>query len=45
MEYFNSMDFLEPKCRACGSVIEYGITTEFKDDIMSHICLSCGSPI
>ncbi|MBN2368058.1 hypothetical protein JXC34_03490 [Candidatus Woesearchaeota archaeon] len=42
MEYFNSVEFLEPKCPKCGIVLDYGTNTEFKDDVNAHVCLMCG---
>ncbi len=40
---FNSIDHLEgPKCPKCGAKIDYGLTTEWSDDVEAHICCSCG---
>ena len=41
MNYFNSPEHLEPKCPKCGIVIDYGVNTKFKDDVMSQVCMMC----
>jgi hypothetical protein len=40
---YDYLDYLNgPKCPNCGSKIDYGVTTEYSDELECHICLSCG---
>lgn len=41
INFFNSMDHLEPKCENCGSKIDYGVTTTFDEEIEAHRCNKC----
>jgi hypothetical protein len=43
MNYFDSVEFLEPKCPQCGIVLDYGQNTEYSDNVMSHVCLMCSA--
>ena len=38
---FNSVDYLEPRCKNCGSKIEYGITTYYDEKLETHKCSNC----
>ena len=38
---FNSMDHLEPRCKNCGSKIDYGTTTSYDDKAEAHRCNEC----
>ncbi|MCK4521584.1 MAG: hypothetical protein KAU20_03345 [Nanoarchaeota archaeon] len=42
IDFFNSIEYLEPRCPKCNIVIEYDVTTKFDERKGSHICLSCG---
>jgi len=42
LNFFNSMEYLEPKCPECGAVIDYGVSTKFDERKNAHICLKCG---
>lgn len=42
LNIFNSIEYLEPKCPNCRSVVDYGISTIFNERIMSHVC-KCGA--
>ena len=42
LNFFNSMEHLEPKCPSCKSNIEYGVTTKFDDEKEAHVCIKCG---
>jgi len=35
------VDFLEPKCPHCGTILAYGLNTEYKDEEQAHVCLMC----
>ncbi len=41
--FFEVLDYLEPRCGKCGAKIEYGLTTEFNEEKGCHMCLSCGT--
>jgi hypothetical protein len=43
INFFNSLDYLEPKCENCKVVLEYGINTKFDEEKDCHICMNCGS--
>ena len=45
MNYFNSIDHLEPKCSKCGIILDYGVNTFFKEDVMAHVCKACGNKV
>ncbi|MFP4403147.1 MAG: hypothetical protein ACOC3X_03630 [Nanoarchaeota archaeon] len=45
INFFNSVDFLEPKCKNCGFKIDYGVTTRWDDKINGHICIKCNKPL
>ncbi len=45
INFFNSMDYLEPKCPECKTKIEYGITTRYNEKLQTHVCLNCGHKI
>ena len=38
---YDSMDFLEPKCPKCGTLIEYGVSTTFDEKKNTHVCNKC----
>jgi hypothetical protein len=42
LNLFNSIEFLEPKCPNCGSVLDYGVNTNFDEKKGVHICIKCG---
>ncbi len=42
LNIFNSIEYLEPKCPECKTVIEYDVTTVFNERMMAHIC-RCGA--
>jgi hypothetical protein len=44
INFFNSVDFLEPKCKNCGFKIDYGVTTRWDDELACHICIKCNKP-
>ena len=41
---FNSVEFLEPRCPNCNTILKYGINTKF-DKKDNHICNNCGTTI
>jgi len=42
-DIFSSIEYLEPKCPKCGSVLKYGVNTQYDDEAKSHVCLKCGA--
>jgi len=45
IDFFNTLDLLEPKCPRCESKIEYGVTTDWDDGKKCHICKGCGEQL
>ena len=45
INYFNVVEYLEPKCPGCGVKLDYGVNTEYNEKINSHVCLNCGTKI
>jgi len=45
IDFFNSIDYLEPKCPKCGIKIDYGVNTTFDDSKEIHLCNKCGSEL
>jgi len=45
INFFNSLEYLEPRCKGCDTVLEYGINTSFDSVKDTHICNKCGSEI
>ncbi|MGM5482008.1 MAG: hypothetical protein ACQESF_00960 [Nanobdellota archaeon] len=43
--FFGSMDYLEPKCKHCGSKLVYDETTRWDEELGCQVCLSCGNPL
>ncbi|MBU1205106.1 MAG: hypothetical protein KKE93_04315 [Nanoarchaeota archaeon] len=41
LNLFESMEFLEPKCPKCGTVLDYGVNTRFNEKLKTHVCLKC----
>lgn len=41
INFFNSLDHLEPKCPQCGTKVDWGITTEYSDEHECHVCKEC----
>ncbi|AJF62089.1 TPA: hypothetical protein HA239_05475 [Candidatus Woesearchaeota archaeon] len=45
MNYFDSTQYLEPRCEKCGIVLDYGTNTEFNEKLMSQVCMVCGNKL
>ncbi len=43
IRFFDSVEYLEPKCPKCECVIDYGITTEWDEKSKAHKCRKCGT--
>ena len=43
VDFFNSMEHLEPKCPKCKVKIEWGLNTEWNDEKESQVCKQCGT--
>ncbi|MFC1723781.1 hypothetical protein ACFL0V_06585 [Nanoarchaeota archaeon] len=41
-DFFNKLDYLEPKCPGCEVKIEWGENTEWCDDKDTQVCKGCG---
>ena len=42
INFFASVDFLEPKCPKCNSKLEYGTNTRYSEKEGTHVCMGCG---
>ena len=45
VDFFNSMDHLEPKCPKCETKIILDETTEWSDEKEGHVCKECGTAL
>ena len=45
INFFNSVEYLEPRCKSCEAKIDYGVTTEFDEEKQAHVCKYCGSVV
>ena len=42
MNFFNSLEHIEPKCKGCKVVLDYGTNTKYDEKVDCHVCLGCG---
>jgi len=42
INFFQSIQHLEPKCPGCDSTIEYGLSTTYVESKKAHKCNKCG---
>ncbi len=42
LNFFDSMQYLEPRCPKCKIVIDYGVNTKYNQKLGAHVCLNCG---
>jgi len=42
LNVFMSSEYLEPKCKGCQAIVDYGVTTHFDDRSQTQICNCCG---
>ena len=42
INFFESIEYLEPKCPKCETVLEYGVNTRYDEKKEAHVCLKCG---
>jgi transcription initiation factor TFIIIB Brf1 subunit/transcription initiation factor TFIIB len=45
IDFFNSLEYLEPKCPKCAVKIEWGVNTVWDDENENHVCRNCGSKL
>lgn len=45
IDFFNSVEYLEPKCPKCDIKIEWGINTEWDDEKETQVCKKCRTAI
>ena len=45
IRYFDSIDFIEPKCTGCSHIIHYERDTVFDDKKKSLACVFCGHSV
>ena len=39
--FFESLDYLEPRCPKCKTVLSYEVNTAFSEEHNAHVCLEC----
>lgn len=42
INFFNAVNYLEPKCPRCLAKIEYDVTTRYDEAKKAHVCKNCG---
>jgi len=42
INFFSSVEYLEPKCPKCESKVDYGVTTTWDEKKKAHKCNNCG---
>ena len=42
VDFFNSMELLEPRCKGCDIKLDWGVNTEFNDEQETQVCKGCG---
>ncbi|MFH1669291.1 MAG: hypothetical protein ABIA62_05160 [Candidatus Woesearchaeota archaeon] len=45
IDFFNSMQHLEPRCPNCNIKVDWGINTEWSDEKETQVCKECGTVI
>jgi phage FluMu protein Com len=43
VNFFESVEYLEPRCPKCDQVLEYGVNTKYDQKRKNHVCLGCGA--
>jgi phage FluMu protein Com len=38
---FDNLEMLEQKCPKCKTILDFGINTEFDENLGKHVCLKC----
>ncbi|MBI2133881.1 hypothetical protein HYU11_04320 [Candidatus Woesearchaeota archaeon] len=41
LDFFNRMEYLEPRCPKCKIILDYGVNTTFSSSHKSHVCDKC----
>ena len=42
LNFFEDVQYLEPRCPKCKIVVDYGANTRYDDAKGKHVCLNCG---
>ena len=45
INFFDSVEYLEPKCPGCETVLDYGVNTKFDSRHKAHVCMKCGTAL
>ena len=45
INFFEAMEYLEPRCPKCQCVLEYGVNTRFEGKCQAHVCMACGATL
>ena len=43
IDFFNSLDHMEPRCPGCKVKIDWGLNTEWNDEKETQVCKKCGT--
>jgi len=43
IDFFNTMEYLEPRCPKCETKIEWGVNTEWSEKLETQVCKLCGT--
>ncbi|MFH0977755.1 MAG: hypothetical protein V1837_00490 [Candidatus Woesearchaeota archaeon] len=45
INFFEAVEYLEPRCPKCNEALEYGVNTSFDPKKNTHVCNACGTAI
>lgn len=45
INFFESVEYLEPRCPKCKEVLDYGVNTRFDPKQGTHVCKGCGTAL
>ena len=45
IDFFNTVEFLEPKCPRCNTKIEWGVNTRWDEKKETQVCAGCGAEL
>jgi len=42
VNFFEQVENLEPRCPGCNGKVSFGLTTEYRAQVDTHVCKTCG---
>ncbi len=45
VDFFNSINYLEPRCPNCSTKLDYGVNTSFNLKHKTHVCVKCETAV